>query len=309
MITSFRLSSLLALFAILVLAAPLLFSQTGGLKGRITDATGQPLEGVKITLLDPSRGQTYTRTTDKNGKYSFKDIFPSEYRLKLEIEGFQGLEVRMNVAPGRAGVYDTALRPEVKKPEPPAWRDKGLRANELYAQQKYGEALALYREILDRNPELAVIHFDAGNCLYHLEEYDAAIKAFREATRLKPDFAEAYTNLANSFAKLKKYDEAIPILENALRLTPGTSGLFLSIGRLYLSSGQASKAAYYLEKATMLNPKSALAYHSLGVAYAQTEEYSRAIENYEKYIGLITDAKEIDRVKAIVDRLKPLVKR
>lgn len=287
-------------------ATPSSLFVTGTIKGKVTDADGQPLPDVKITLLDLARGQTYSMKTDKKGNYYLMGIAPAEYRLKLEKAGFQLLEGRVSIAPDRENVFDAVLAPEAKPIVKPEWEDKNLRANELFKQGKYEEAAGVYREILVLDPDLAAIHFNLGNCAYYLQSYEEAVASFREAVRLKPDFFDVYANLANAYGKLKRFEEAIPIFEEAVRAYPENAGLYSSLGLLYLNSGQGIKAAESLEKSTAIDPQGTFSYYSLGIAYTQTGEFEKAVANYEKYITLITDAKEIERVKGIIEQLKSL---
>jgi len=290
-------------------SALLLFAVTGKIKGKVLDANGEPLRDVTVTLQDQTRGQTLAIKTDKNGSYALTGIVPSDYRLKFEKEGYQTLQGTVSITSGKENVFDAVLLPEVRKPAKPAWEDKNLRAHYLYIQKKFAEALALYQEILAINPNLAFVHFNIGNCHYHLQDFEAALRSFREAVRLKPDFFEAYTNLANTYGKLKRYDEAIPVIENAIRSHPANGPLFLSLGLLYLDSGQGAKAIKCLEKAVSADPKNPSGYNSLGLAYARTGDYARAVESYEKYLGLVSNPGEVERVRGLIEQLKPLIKK
>jgi tetratricopeptide (TPR) repeat protein len=294
---------------LLLLSGVVFPGATGTIKGRILDPDGNPLKDVTVTLTDKTRGQTYTMKTDKKGNYYQMGIDPAEYQLKFEKARFQSLEGTVSITGGKENVFDGVLAREIKKPVKPAWEEKNIRAHDLYVEGKFEEALALYREILSVDPNVAFIHFNAGNCYYHLKNYEAAYQSFHEAVRLKPDFFEAYTNLANTSGRLKKFDEAIPLIEDAIRAYPTNGTLFSSLGLLYLNSGEGAKAADCLEKSVALNPTNPTGYNSLGIAYTQTGDYARAIENYEKYLTLISDAKEIERVKGIIEQLKPLVKK
>ncbi len=287
----------------------LLFAVTGTIKGKVTDGDGKPLKDVSITLKDETRGQVYTMKTDKKGNYYLMGIAPADYRMRFEKAGFQDLAGVVAIVPDKENVFDAVLALAVAKPVKPAWEQKNLKAHDLYMENKYEEALALYLEILAVDPNVAFIQFNAGNCDYHLGNYEAAAKSFREAVRLKPDFFEAYTNLANAYGRLKRFDEAVPIFEEAIRSYPANGSLYSSLGLLYLNSGQGAKAAECLEKAVALEPKNASGYSSLGIAYTQTGDYARAVQSYENYLGLITDIKEIERVKAVIEQLKPLIKK
>jgi len=291
--------------------APALSSMgaVGTIKGKVADPGGKPVADVKITLVDPSRGQTYVMKTDRKGNYFLMGISPAEYRLKLEKPGFQLLEGRVSIAPGQNSVFDAVLAPEVKQAVKPEWEDANIRANELFKGGRYEEAAAAYKDILAANPNLGAIHFNLGNCAYNLQRYEEAIASFKEAVRLKPDFFDAYTNMANAYGKLKKTDEAIPIFEEAIRIHPENARLFSALGLLYLNAGEGAKAVESLEKASVLDPAQPFTFYSLGIAYTQTAAYAKAVAVYERYIALIQDAKEIERVKGLIEQLKALEKK
>lgn len=64
-----------------------------------------------------------------------------------------------------------------------------------------------------------------------------------------------------------------------------------------------------MEKASALDPAQPFTYCSLGIAYTQTAAYAKAVAAYEKYIALIQDAKEIERIKGLIEQLKALDKK
>jgi tetratricopeptide (TPR) repeat protein len=300
--------SLFALGLVLTAASALL-AVSGIIKGKVTEGDGKPIKDVRISLKDETRGQTYEVRTDKKGQYYLMGINPAEYKMSFEKPGFEKLEGVVSVVPDKENVFDAVLVPEAPKKVAPAWEEKNLRAHDLYMKGQFAEALALYNEILAVDPGVAFIHFNAGNCSYHLQDYGAAYRSFREAVRLKPDFFEAYTNLANTCARLKTYDEAIPLFEDAIRTYPENGGLYASLGLLYLNQGQGARAAGCLEKAVSLSPDNALAYQSLGIAYTQTGDFARAVTSYEKYLSFVTEPKEVERVKGVIEQLKPLIKK
>ncbi len=301
------------LAALLVLLPVLAAAQgraAGTVKGRVKDIMEEGILGVTVTLTDASGAAAATAATDKKGRYTLKDIPPGEYGLSFAGMGYRKVEGKVTVAAGKTYTFDAILSAEVRRSaSPQPWEDKSRRAHDLYAQQKYAEALALYKEILAGDPNLAFIHFNAGNCEVHLGEVDAAIASYREAVRIKPDFSEAYTNLASVYGKLERYAEAIPFFEAALRNAPDNGSVYASLGLLYLNSGQAQRSLVYLNKAVSIDPKNAQAYNSLGAAYARTGDNAQAIASFEQYLTLTKDPKEVERVTAIVQDLKAKVKK
>jgi len=69
------------------------------------------------------------------------------------------------------------------------------------------------------------------------------------------------------------------------------------------------QAVESLEKAAVLDPGQPFTYYSLGIAHTQTAAYAKAVAAYEKYIVLIQDAKEIERIKGLIEQLKALDKK
>jgi tetratricopeptide (TPR) repeat protein len=301
--------------AIILGAASVFFAGAGisaaaaTVRGRVTDASGRPLADVAVTMTNEIRGLNYAAKTDKNGAFALSGVVPAEYRLKFAKDGYETLQGIVSVVGGRDNVFDAALNIVTAKPAAPSWQDKNLRAHDLYVENKFAEALAVYREIQAADPKVAFIHFDIGNCLFHLQDYEGAIQSYREAIRLRPDFGEAYTNLANTYSRIKKFEEGIAFFEGAIRNSSATGPLFYGLGILYLNSGQAGRAVRYLEKFVNFEPKNPLAYNSLAAACAQSGEIARAIATYEKYIGLISDEREIERVRGVIEDLKSRLER
>ena len=283
---------------------PVSASATGVIKGKITDPEGKPIRDVKITLVDPARGQTYALRTNKKGEYYQMGINPAEYRMKIERDGFLPLEGKFFISPEEENVYNAVLAPAETAPVKPAWEDANVRANSLYREGRFEEALDIYRGILAQDAGLAPIHFNAGNCLYQLGRYEDSVASFREAVRLKPDFFEAYTNLANAYGKVKKFDEGLSVFEDALKAYPENPAILSSAGLLHLNAGHSDRAIACLEKAASLDPNAADHFYSLGIAYTQKGDLGKAVESYEKFVALNKDVVENERVGAIIEQLK-----
>ena len=58
------------------------------------------------------------------------------------------------------------------------------------------------------------------------------------------------------------------------------------------------------KKAIELDPAYFLAYKRLGVLYTNIKEYKLAIENFEKYISLISNEDEKQNIMNTIERLK-----
>ena len=64
-----------------------------------------------------------------------------------------------------------------------------------FRQQRYEEALELYRVQLDVNPDSSQLHSNIGAALYFLNREEAALASFERALQLDPDNEVAQRNL------------------------------------------------------------------------------------------------------------------
>ncbi len=70
----------------------------------------------------------------------------------------------------------------------------------LYEEQKYGQALAAYNEILRNTPQDEAASFGAGAAAYYLKDYGSAESAFKQAARQEGSLKQdALFNLGNAY--------------------------------------------------------------------------------------------------------------
>ena len=91
------------LLAGLGVASAQVVSENGGaIAGDITDSTGAKVSGATVTLSSPDTGVTKIVKTDASGFYSVGPIAPGNYKLKVEANGFETLEVQTAINLGTA---------------------------------------------------------------------------------------------------------------------------------------------------------------------------------------------------------------
>ena len=80
--------------------------ETGTVSGKVTNAQGEPLPGVMVTI-EGDRG-TQTTVTDESGNYRFALLVPGSYVIKGALEGFK--EATATAASARAPSWSTTCR-------------------------------------------------------------------------------------------------------------------------------------------------------------------------------------------------------
>jgi hypothetical protein len=107
-LVAFLLISSLALFP------GLLFGQAkteGQLSGKVSDASGAAVSGVKLTLSQASTGLSLTVTSNESGEYVFPSVLPGTYKLTANATGFsESIAEDVHVYTGRTTNQDIALK-------------------------------------------------------------------------------------------------------------------------------------------------------------------------------------------------------
>src|SRR2546425_11584779 len=76
--------------ALLFLATPALSQRsTGGIRGRVRDATQAVLPGTPVTVLNEETGLSRTVVTNAAGVYSVPDLPVGRYKVSAELQGFK----------------------------------------------------------------------------------------------------------------------------------------------------------------------------------------------------------------------------
>ncbi len=82
----------LAILLLALLAVPAMAQlQTGDLYGMAIDEQGQALPGVTVTLTG-NVGAPQTQVTDGQGRFRFLGLYPGQYKVAAELQGFSPLE-------------------------------------------------------------------------------------------------------------------------------------------------------------------------------------------------------------------------
>jgi tetratricopeptide (TPR) repeat protein len=82
--------------------------------------------------------------------------------------------------------------------------------NEAYARNRFEDAAAAYKQVLDAGYESASVYFNLGNAQYKLAEMPAAILNYEKALKLAPGDADIKLNLQLANLKITDRIEEIP---------------------------------------------------------------------------------------------------
>lgn len=172
---------------------------------------------------------------------------------------------------------------------PTSYQVRLLNGEALEAQGKWDEAIAEYREVLKRNPNLPGIHYRVGRLVLSGPKTDenkkAAEREFEEEIKIDPSNAGAEYILGELARQDQQFPLAIGHFEHATKLDAGFADAFIGLGRSMLEDGRNAEAVAPLQTAAKLRPDNPAAHFYLSTAYRRTghpEEAQRELALHEQ---------------------------
>ena len=133
------------------------------------------------------------------------------------------------------------------------------RANLLYDQKRYDEAIVDYMVVIDffENSvdvyhDFSSAYYNRGLCYHNTGQYDAAISDYERALQRKPDFVWAHYSTGLAYFMKKDYQKALSAYHKALDIDQDFSDAYLGMALVYQSTGQQEELLSSLEKSCSL---------------------------------------------------------
>jgi tetratricopeptide (TPR) repeat protein len=124
-----------------------------------------------------------------------------------------------------------------------SWNDRGV---DLYALDKYDEALKCYDKAIELDPQSSLAWNNKGSALFSQGKYDEAIQAYDRAIEIAPKYASAWNNKGSVLYNIGKYNEAIQAYDEAINLNPEDANAWNNKGLALKALGRTAEeeAAY-----------------------------------------------------------------
>ncbi|MHC4879070.1 MAG: tetratricopeptide repeat protein [Planctomycetota bacterium] len=143
------------------------------------------------------------------------------------------------------------------------------------------EAVDLYEEAVELNPDGVEAHEGLATACYLAQEYAGAIEHFVRVTLLKPRDARAYVNLGAIYNLQGEYRKAVDSLRKAVQRDSKNAEAFYNLGIAEKNLNQNSMAISAYQSATRLDPEMVEAHINLANLYAEQNNTRKAKEHYE----------------------------
>ena len=156
---------------------------------------------------------------------------------------------------------------------------------------RFAEAAAIYRQILQAQPDHADALHLLGLIAYHEGRLEEAVDWIMRALAVGPS-AIFYSNLGNALGRMGRHAAAIESYRQALVLQPDYVHAHNNLGNMLRELRQYGAAVQSFRTVIALQPDYAQAYNNLANALVDLGDLEGAIDHYRKTIELQPDLME-----------------
>lgn len=172
--------------------------------------------------------------------------------------------------------------------------DEFLQKGQEYEKAMMWEsAIAMYTEILEKEPTHAMAHYRIGVVWEKLGAMDHAVKSYQEALRANPGLTEArtalegyYINRGVALRRGKQLNTAFDAFQLALALNPASPTAHLEMGQLLEEQGKQDEAGKEYQKVIELEPNNSAAHTRLAAVYAGKGQHQQAMKEFQEVLRL-----------------------
>lgn len=148
-----------------------------------------------------------------------------------------------------------------------------LNAEALESAEKWDDAIAIYRRILEQDPNQHDIHYHIAQIMLNRPAYPAAADDARAELvaelKVNPQDAAAEFMLGELARRDAKWDDAITHFSQASKLDVGFSEAYLALGMSLNAAGRFPEAVRPLERYVKMEADDPAGHYQLAQAYAR----------------------------------------
>ncbi|MDD8013885.1 MAG: tetratricopeptide repeat protein [Acidobacteriota bacterium] len=307
------------LAAVLLLAASIaLPAQEGRGNGRLTgtvvDDNGAPLENATITLKYMEYNNSRQTKSNAKGQWGFLGLGKGTVQVTGEMEGYAASVTQQPVSGAKP---NPEIRIVLKKGTGVAGdpaRDTILRANELFDQRQYAEALALYQEFAQKNPANYQIGIYIANCKTELGNYEEAMaeyqKVLAEVTKETPELkgnataALVFAGIGDVYLRQENFKLAVENFQRSIDIQPGDPALPYNVAEIMFARNKVDEAEKYYTLATQIKPEWPKPYLKLAYVAMNRGQMDKAVGHLTKFCEIGKDDPKFSEGQALLELLQ-----
>jgi tetratricopeptide (TPR) repeat protein len=275
----------------------------GAVKGTIKDSkTQELLADVKIVLADSQSKVKHEIRTDKGGYLYKSGLYPGNYEISFEKEGYVPAATSLHLSPGETRDISLVLEPIQQSGKGAAGLfNKGL---QQVSDEKYVAAADFFSQALAEDSGNFLIYYYRGFCQEKQGLTDPALSDYIKTVELKSDFVLGLNSLAKVYAKKGDFTKAVGYYKKAYDLGTTDTNAVYNYGVSLVNLQKTEEARTVFEKLLTLDPGNADGCYELGLIYLGLGNSARTKELLERFIQLDPQNHNVDTAREILKSLK-----
>lgn len=297
---------------------------TGRLSGVVTDPSGKPVPGAKVTLVwtkDSNAAGPEPVVTNKNGKWVAGGLATGPWNIDVEAAGFLVRQMSAQVTGQLQAEMKIVMEPKpVEQPQPAAEEKETIQvggveispetaaaieaANSFMKEQKWAEAAAEYEKavaVLADNMQLkaalARAYYGAGNKKKAIEN----LTIVHNHDTGNVIYATLLADMLLEDGQLEAGQKVLAALPPGALSDPNT---IINLGIRFVNNNKPEEAHKYFSDAVAVAPDFAPAYYYRGIAALQLKKMKEAKADLQKVIELAPDSSEAKDAKDLIAQMK-----
>jgi len=310
------------------------------LRGVVTDATGEPLEGVAVTSANenfaPGR---FTAVSDDDGKWAmigFGDR-TAPWNFSFELEGYVTVYVSQCVKPlarrcragaaavttcsdnfgATGGACNADLDVTLQQMTESGATDAGGGVDDsinpdnywngvtAFEADDFAGAVESWQAFVVDNPDNFAVWLRLAEAYVRVDSISPAQAAYQRVLVLSPEHQTALFMLASLSSNAGDLDTALDYFERVIVQDSENASLYYNIGEIYFQQSRAAEAVSFYTRALEVDPEYSVAYKQLGFAHVNSGQMEQAIAAFERYIEMVpADGEEAAIVNDILAALR-----
>lgn len=176
------------------------------------------------------------------------------------------------------------------------------KAGRLHDAEKYHEAIALYRSILENNPANTVALYELALSHFSLNEFEQSLQYAKAAAEYdSPFLPSVYLLIGLDYKKLNQPEQALSVYQFATRRFDRHIELHYQLAAMYLALNDPGHAADVFKKIITLDPRHRDSHLQLGMAYYLHDYKTPAMLSLLTFLLLEPDSHRSEFAVSLLD--------
>ena len=295
---------------------------TARLSGVVKDEEGNPIKSAKIVMQFQKNEQVKRETTtDEEGGWAILGLGTGTWGVTASADGYIPTHKDIYIQQLELNPKMTLILKKIERSDKPMIEDETAlnlveKANQLFNESKYDEAIALLMQFLEKNPNVYQASLSIGDCYREKGEFDKSVEEYnkvleqakKDETMGKEMTAKALAGIGECYFKREDFETAQNYFKESIESYPENEILAYNVGEIYFANQKIDEAIHYFDLSTQIKPDWGSPYLKLGYAYLNKGDYEKAQQNLNKFLELDPESPEAPNVKNIIEYLEKIKK-